>query len=274
MKNKNIGIFDSGIGGLTIVKPLIDILPNENIIYFGDIARVPYGSRSNKTIYKYALQDINFLKSKNLKMVIAACGTVSSILFKNNINHSYFKDFYYTGIIEPTSFEAAKISQNKNIGIIGTRATINSKSYEICLKSLDSDIKTISVACPLFVSVVEEGLFKNKPKTAYDIIDMYLSDLKNSDIDTLILGCTHYPILSNLISEYFDNKIKLINPGVEVAKFVKKYLIKNNLLNTNGGEKNFFISDETNNFKDVANTFLDINIFENIDVIKLEDIDK
>lgn len=274
MKNKNIGVFDSGIGGLTIVKPLIDILPNENIIYFGDIARVPYGSRSNKTIYKYALQDINFLKSKNVKMVIAACGTVSSILFKNNINHSYFEDFYYTGIIEPTAFKAVKTSLNKNIGIIGTNATINSKSYELCIKSLDKDIKTISVACPLFVSVIEEGLFKNKPNTVYDIIDIYLSDLKKSNIDTLILGCTHYPLLSNLIYKYFDNKIKLINPGVEIAKFTKKYLTKNNLLNTNGGKKSFFISDEPNNFKDIASNFLDINIFENINVIKLEDIDK
>lgn len=274
MKNKNIGVFDSGVGGLTVVKHLIETLPTENIIYFGDTARVPYGSRSDSTILKYSLQDINFLKTQNIKIIIAACGTVSSVFFKNNINNFYFKDFFFTGIIEMAAKQAANITKNKNIGIIGTNATIKSKSYEFYLKTLDPDIKTVSAACPLFVPIIEENLFNKKIDIIKQIIDLYLNDLKTSNIDTLILGCTHYPLISDFILDYFDNKIKIVNPGIEIAKFTKLYLTQNNLLNNSGGKFDFFVSDQIDNFKEIANSFLNINIDKQVKIINLEKLEK
>ncbi|MBP0979793.1 MAG: glutamate racemase [Oscillospiraceae bacterium] len=275
MKNKNIGVFDSGVGGLTVVKRLIELLPNENIIYFGDTARVPYGPRSNSTILRYALQDINFLKSQDIKIIIAACGTVSSVFFKNNINNFYFKDFFFTGIIEMAAKKAVAITKNKNIGIIGTKATIKSKSYETYIKNLDSKIKTYSVACPLFVSIIEENLFNNRIDITNKIIDLYLKDLKKSNIDTLILGCTHYPLIKDLILNYFDNKIKIVDPGVEIAKFTKSYLTQNNLINNNINKNNikFFVSDSVDNFKNIAKSFLNIDLINQVRLINLENLE-
>ncbi len=273
MKNYSIGIFDSGIGGLTVAKHLINILPNENIVYFGDTARVPYGSRSDETILKYGLQDIKFLKSKNVKLIIAACGTVSSVFFKNNINNLYFKNIFYTGVIEPTVQKAFSITKNKRIGIIGTKATIKSKAYEFYLNQLDSNIEILSKPCPLFVSLVEEGLFSKNNNIVMSVIDFYLSDLKKSKIDTLILGCTHYPLLADAISSYFNNTINLVDPGKETAKFIKTYLTKNNLLNNNGGNREFFVSDGLYKFEYIANQFLGYPI-KNINIVNLEEIDK
>lgn len=273
MKNYNIGIFDSGVGGLTVAKHLINILPNENIVYFGDTARVPYGSRSDKTILKYGLQDIEFLKSKNVKLIVAACGTVSSVFFKNNINNLYFKNFFYTGVIEPTAKNAFNITKNKRIGIIGTKATIKSKAYEICLHQLDPSIECLSKPCPLFVSLAEEGLFNRNNNIVMSVIDLYLNDLKKSKIDTLILGCTHYPILAEAIGHYFNNQINLIDPGKETAEFIKTYLTTNNLLNNNGGNKNFFVSDGLDKFEHITNQLLGKTI-KNINIVNLEEIDK
>ena len=275
MLDKNIGIFDSGVGGLTIVKNVLELLPNENIVYLGDTARVPYGSRDDKTILKYGFQDINFLKSKNTKIIVAACGTVSSVFFKNNMNGCLHESCNFIGIIEPTSNLAAETSKNRNIGIIGTKATINSKSYEICLKNLDKDISTISQACPLFVPIVEEGIFKSNPDIAYKIIDLYLNQFKKFNIDTLILGCTHYPLLAELISNYFDDKINLINPGVATAKFIKTYLEKNNMLNYDGTTKEFFVTDSIDGFKNIAMNFLNLaEIKSKIKNVNLTEIDK
>lgn len=274
MNSKNIGVFDSGVGGLTVVKHLINTLPNENIIYFGDTARVPYGSRSNKTILKYGLQDINFLKSKNIKIVIAACGTISSIFFKNNINHSYFNEFFYTGVIEPTARLAVNTTKNKNIGIIATKATIQSKAYELYIKKLDNKINTISTACPLFVPIIEEGLFYHNVNIVYDIVDLYLKDLKSTKIDTLILGCTHYPLLSEIIYNYFNNNINLIDPGIAVSNFIKSYLTEKDLLCQNGSIRKFYVSDNLDKFGDIANKFLGKDITQNIHTINLDIIDK
>lgn len=275
MLAQNIGIFDSGVGGLTIVKNVLELLPNENIVYLGDTARVPYGSRDDKTILKYGLQDINFLKSKNTKIIVAACGTVSSVFFKNNMNERLNEICNFIEIIKPTSDLAAKTSKNKNIGIIGTKATINSKSYDSCLKNIDSNISTISQTCPLFVPIVEEGIFKTNLDITYRIIDLYLNKFKKSNIDTLILGCTHYPLLTDLISNYFDGKINLINPGVATAKFIKTYLETNNMLNSKGTSKEFFVTDSVDGFKNIAINFLNLaEINSNIRNINLTEIDK
>ncbi len=279
MKDKSIGIFDSGVGGLTVVKHLSEILPKEDIIYFGDTARVPYGSRSDKIIFKYALQDINFLKSKDVKVIIAACGTVSSIFLKNNLCSAYFKDLFcsgvfYSGIIEKACEKAVQTTRNKNIGIIGTTATIKSKSYETYIKQKNSDIKTVAISCPLFVPIIEQEIYLSNLTITKNIIDMYLRPLKNSGIDTLILGCTHYPIIYNLISDYFENKINLIDPGFETAIFIKSYLYNNNLLNISGGKKEFFISDKSNDFENTANRLLNANVSENIKIIDLEHLEK
>ena len=252
MNRKKIGVFDSGVGGLTVVKHLINLLPNEDIVYFGDTARVPYGSRTEKTILKFAFQDIDFLKSKDVKIIVAACGTVSSVFLKNKISDFYFKDFFYSGVVEKTCEKAAKTTENKNIAILGTMATIKSKAYQICLEKIDEQIQTFSVPCPLFVPIVEQKLFETNARITRDIVDMYLHSLKSSKIDTLILGCTHYPILCNFISDYFDNKINLIDPGLETANFIKKYLTQNDLLNSSGGERKFYLSEETDSFHDIA----------------------
>ena len=253
MDSRPIGVFDSGLGGLTVVKSIKALLPSESIIYFGDTARVPYGNKSRELIKEYSSEITEFLVKKDSKMVVVACNTVSamvlSTLKKNN-------SIPILGVIAPGVAEAISITNNKYIGVIGTIATVNSDAYNTALKALDSNIETISQACPLFVPLAEEGWLEG------DVVNMvvahYLSPLKEKNIDTLILGCTHYPLLKNAIANQFNKTTVLIDSADAVARAVQKQLSDFDLLN-NKDEKGSlfcFVTDIHMHFETVGQQFL------------------
>ena len=253
MDSRPIGVFDSGLGGLTVVKSIKALLPSESIIYFGDTARVPYGNKSRELIKEYSSEITEFLVKKDSKMVVVACNTVSamvlSTLKKNN-------SIPILGVIAPGVAEAISITNNKYIGVIGTIATVNSGAYNTALKALDSNIETISQACPLFVPLAEEGWLEG------DVVNMvvahYLSPLKEKNIDTLSLGCTHYPLLKNAIANQFNKTTVLIDSADAVARAVQKQLSDFDLLN-NKDEKGSlfcFVTDIPMHFETVGQQFL------------------
>lgn len=258
-KEKPIGVFDSGIGGLTVVRRIISALPNENIVYFGDTARVPYGSKSNNTVIEYALQDAEFLMSKNVKAIVVACNTVSSVALSELRNHFSVP---IIGMIEPGVKMALRSTKNKKIGIIGTRATINNKAYSNELLRNDNEVKVVEAACPLFVPLAEEGWIDH-PATKLTA-EEYLLPLKNEGIDTLVLGCTHYPILISAIQSVMGEDVVLIDSGIAAAEIVRDE-IKRIGLETNSnsmGHTEFYVSDIPSTFKQVAELFLGKNIKE------------
>ena len=251
--DKPIGIFDSGIGGLTVVKRFLTALPNENIIYFGDTARVPYGSKSNSTVIEYSLQDARFLLSKNVKAIVVACNTASSVAI-DELRKTF--DIPIIGMIGPGSKAALKETKNKKVGVIGTRATISNSAYAKRLKFLDPSVEVFEKACPLFVPLAEEGWIKKN--ATFEIAEEYLNELKGKEIDTLVLGCTHYPILSGVIQKVIGPNVKLIDSGIASVEIVKEELKKNNLLSQrdSGGESIFYVSDIPTKFKEIAELFL------------------
>jgi glutamate racemase len=262
--DKPIGIFDSGIGGLTVVKRFLSALQNENIIYFGDTARVPYGSKSNSTVIEYSLQDAKFLLSKNVKAIVVACNTASSVSIRE-LRNSF--DVPIIGMIGPGSKAAIRETTNKKVGIIGTRATIGNHAYAKRIKSLESSIKVFEKECPLFVPLAEEGWIKKN--ATYEIAEEYLKELREKEIDTLVLGCTHYPILAEVIQEVIGLNVKLIDSGVASAEIVKEELMKKNLLSENKskGQSEFYVSDIPVKFKEIAELFLGESV---CDVHKVE----
>jgi len=254
MDNHAIGVFDSGLGGLTAVRELNKILPNENIIYFGDTARIPYGSRSRETVLRYAREDIDFLKKHDIKMIIAACGTVSSVIG----GISDIDDIPFTGVLIPASEAACNSTKNGKIGIIGTPATIRSGSFERTIKQIKPETQVFSNPCPLFVHLVENGYIDRQNKITRLAAEEYLEPIKKADVDTLILGCTHYPIIKDIIADYMGDNVKLIDTGAEAAKYTKNCLCKKNLLSGSSGKgKNtFYVSDSTELFGETAGIFL------------------
>lgn len=254
MKNKAIGVFDSGLGGLTAVKELIKCLPNENIVYFGDTGRVPYGTRSKETIIKYAAQDARFLLNHNVKMIIAACGTVSSVA--SSLGEELPVKF--SGVLEPTALACAKATKTGSVAVLGTSATINSHSYKKLLEQISPDIKVYEQDCPLFVPLVENGFTDKDDIIVKSVVERYVSQFKNTDVDTVILGCTHYPLLKAAIGEVVGENVKLIDSGRETALYTKKLLKENNLLSESKseGDREFYVSDTPHNFEAVAGRFL------------------
>ena len=255
---KAIGVFDSGLGGLTAVKELINCLPNEDIVYFGDTGRVPYGTRSKETIIKYATQDAKFLLNHNVKMIIAACGTVSSVA--SNLGESL--PVMFTGVLEPTALACAQATKTGSVAVLGTSATINSHSYKKLLEKINPQIKVYEQDCPLFVPLVENGFTDKSDVIVRSVVERYVSQFKNTDVDTVILGCTHYPLLKSAIGEVLGENVKLIDSGRETALFTKKLLEENALLSDreNEGERSFFVSDTPHNFEAVAGRFLGRNM--------------
>ncbi len=254
MSEQAIGVFDSGLGGLTAVKELIKVLPQENIIYFGDTARVPYGSRSEETIKKYARQDADFLLSKGVKIIIAACGTVSSVAVE-------LKDTLpipFTGVVVPTATAAVKATRNGKIGIIGTSATVNSGSYKKEILRQNERITVFQQDCPLFVSLVENSFISEDDPIVQLVVGRYLKQMKEDGIDTLILGCTHFPIISKAISNYLGRHVRLIDSGRETALYAANLLGSNNILNTSSkiGSCSYFVSDTVESFRRTAEIFL------------------
>jgi glutamate racemase len=249
-----IGVFDSGIGGLTVVKELKELLPNENIIYFGDTARVPYGTRSKETIIKYANQDINFLKNHKVKMIIAACGTVSSVLGAN----APVKEIPFTGVLLPAVQTACGITRKGRIGVIATPATIRSGSYGRAIRTIKPDIFVAGSACPLFVPLVENGFFGKGNEVARLVAKQYLAPIIAENVDTLILGCTHYPLLEDIIADIMGEGVSLVSAGKEAAKHASAILTERELLN-DGKEKGtceFYVTDSPEMFAENAKIFL------------------
>ncbi len=218
-----IGIFDSGVGGLTAMKEIIRELPDENILYLGDTARVPYGARSPETVSIYSLQNAQFLMSKGIKLLVVACNTASSVSLELLMEKSPVP---VVGVIEPGAKAAVARTELKRIAVIGTETTLNSKAYERVIKSIDSSIKVFGIACPLFVPLVEEGWLEGEVVTL--TAEKYLSTLKNSNIDALVLGCTHYPMIKGIIADII--KVPLVDSAVETAKEVKRILRNNDML--------------------------------------------
>ena len=267
MYNKPIGIFDSGLGGLTCVKEVIKLLPNEDIIYFGDTSRVPYGTRSKDTIIKYVRQDIKFLQTFDVKMIIVACGTASTVL--PEIIGDY--DVEISGVVVPASDEAVKLTKNKKIGVLGTIGTINSGKYSEIINSLDDKIEVISQACPLFVPLVENGhLTGELPALA---AKEYLQPLIDVNIDTVILGCTHYPLLTNIIQSALGNDVTLVDAGKAAANNAKKYLAELGLQNDadNMGKVRYFVSDDAGGFSKRGGMFLEREITDDVEQINIEE---
>lgn len=265
-----IGIFDSGLGGLTVMKEIFKTLPYEDIIYFGDTGRVPYGTRSRDTIRKYAVQDEKFLLNNKVKIIIAACGTVSAVAADTaaDLPVPFFE------VISYAVKAAVDASKNGKIGVIGTPATINSGAHKKRILSLMPNAEVTAVSCPLFVPLVEEGWTNKDNMAVYDTAKRYLEPLKRAGVDTLILGCTHYPLLTDVISEIMGDGVTLINMGTATAEAVKIYLQTNNMFsdtNTKGTSR-FFVSDMTNSFEKTAELLLG----EKIDSgnIKQVDIEK
>jgi len=252
-KEKPIGVFDSGIGGLTVVKRLFSTLPRENIVYFGDTARVPYGSKSNSTVIEYSIQDTNFLLSKNVKAVVVACNTASSIAI-DELRKRF--DVPVIGMIDPGSSMAVSETRNNKIGVIGTRATISNRAYSTSIKMINPEIEVIEKACPLFVPVAEEGWVNHK--ATYEIAEEYLKELREKDIDTLVLGCTHYPILAEVIQKVIGKEVKLIDSGIASSEIVRNELSRIGLETNSAvpGHASFYVSDIPTTFKQVAGLFL------------------
>ncbi len=253
--SRPIGVFDSGIGGLTVVKELSRLLPDERIIYFGDTARVPYGNKSKETVIHYSLQIAYFLLKKKIKLLVVACNSASSVSLPTLKRHFHIP---IVGVIEPGAKSAILASSNNSIGVIGTLGTVSSHSYQKALKKVNGKVKVHQQACPLFVPLAEDGW--NKTKIAQDVSNEYLKALPKKGIDTLILGCTHYPLLKEVIQNSVGKKVKLIDSGIETAKEVKKILEKKNLLNnykqTERNHSVFYVSDFPHKFKEVSQRFL------------------
>ena len=266
-QNRPIGVFDSGIGGLTVLKELISELPNENTVYLGDTARVPYGSRSAETVVRYSLECMRFLIKRNIKLLVIACNTSSAISIWTVRKESPVP---VIGVIGPGAMAAIKASAKQKIGVIGTETTIKSHTYLKAIKRIDSEVSVVSVPCPLFVPLVEEGWVDGKIATL--VAEKYLSDLKDKGIDTLLLGCTHYPLLKDTLSGVMGEGVTLVDSAIETAKKVKRVLNKSQMGN-NGKKKarrEFYVTDSPEKFTRVGEKFLGRPI-EHIEKIVVDD---
>ena len=255
-----VGIFDSGVGGLTVAREIMRQIPNEKIVYFGDTARVPYGSKSKETITKFSRQIVHFLQEQKVKAIVAACNTASAYAL-DEIEKEI--DIPLIGVVKPGAKAAAEATRNGRIGVIGTEGTIGSHIYSTYIKEIDPDITVMGKACPLFVPLVEEGLWQD-PVTD-EIANRYLGSLIDSDIDTLILGCTHYPLIRSTVVKIMGESVTLVNPAYETARELKALLADENLLNEKGPELGgnryrFYVSDMADKFQTFANSILKYGI--------------
>jgi glutamate racemase len=248
-----IGVFDSGVGGLTVVKELIRQLPYEDIVYFGDTARVPYGIKSKETVIRFSIENILLLLKHNVKLICVACNTASSVALPAIKKHFRLP---LVGVISPGVREAVYATKNKRIGVIGTKGTIKSRTYEFEIKELDPEAKVVACACPLFVPFVEEGWLSGK--VVLDVARVYLKPLKDSRVDTVILGCTHYPLLKPVIRQVLGKNVTLIDSAKQVAIEVKNILMRENILNKgpHRARQRFYVSDNPEWFCDLAKRFL------------------
>ena len=259
MDGRPIGVFDSGLGGLTAVRVLRRILPEEDLVYFGDTARVPYGGRSRETLLKYSRQDLRFLRSRDLKAVLIACGTVSTTSLETLQAEN---DLPIVGVVEPTCRRAVSVSRSRRIGMIATLASVRSGAYEAVLRRLDPSVEVLCRPCPLFVPLVENGRFRKGDVVIETVAREYLAPLLEWGADTLILGCTHYPLLEEMIADDCGPGVTLVSAGEESAYELKRLLKAQGLRNDRErqGETEFYVSDRAEDFEQIASVFLQENL--------------
>ena len=260
LRNAPVGIFDSGVGGLTVAREVMRNLPQERIIYFGDTARVPYGSKSKETIIRYSRQIIRFLMTQGVKAIVVACNTASAFALEEIKKEL---EIPILGVVQPGAKVACAATKNKKIGVIGTEGTVRSQIYTKFVQQWDPEIEVIGKACPLFVPLVEEGWLKD-PVTD-EVAQRYLGELKEKGIDTLVLGCTHYPLLRSTVRKVMGDEVTLVNPAYETALELKELLCASHFdaqgEDRQSGEKyQFFVSDAADKFKQFANSILPYDI--------------
>lgn len=258
-KTAPVGVFDSGVGGLTVAREISRQLPNENIVYFGDTARVPYGSKSQNTIIRFSEQIIRFLKTKDVKAIVIACNTASALAL-DAVRDEF--DVPVMGVVIPGARAAVEATCNRKIGVVGTDATVRSGMYTKIIRQMAPDITVVEKACPLFVPLVEEG-FKDHAVTR-EIIEYYLESMRGSGIDAMILGCTHYPLLRSKIREYMGEGIQIVNPAYETALDLKRLLRDRDMENDGATEEHsrysFYVSDAAEKFRRFANTVMPFDV--------------
>lgn len=271
MDNRAIGVFDSGLGGLTAVKELERALPGERIVYFGDTGRVPYGSRGRDTIARYALQDTRFLLAQDVKAVLVACATVSSVALPQVTRAAGVP---VLGAVEPAAQAAARTTRTGRVGVLGTAATIRSGSFEAALRALLPKAEIAARACPLFVPLVENGYFAAENEVARLVARDYLAEIARSGADTVILGCTHYPLLRGVIAQALPGAT-LIDAGQELVRAAARLLGREGLLASPGAEdesprERFFVSDTPEDFERLAGIFLEHPVRGNVERVEIE----
>lgn len=255
---KSIALLDSGVGGLTVVKEIFKQLPDERIVYFGDTARMPYGPRPQEEVQKFSMQIIDFLQTQDVKMVIVACNSASAAglpYYQENVKYPVI------GVIEPGVRAALSYTSTKKIGVIGTAGTINSRAYEECIRGLDPAVEIVSLACPLFVLIVENNLIG--AKETKKVAEEYLRPLKEAGIDVLILGCTHYPLMAEVIQEVMGPEVRLISSAEETAREAQEILNEKNLLNPSGNNSchhRFFVSASPENFVEIGEKLINMKV--------------
>lgn len=271
MDNRPIGIFDSGLGGLTAVRQLLRLLPGEDIVYFGDTGRVPYGNRSRETIARYARQDCRFLLENDVKLLIAACGTVSSAA-ADVLEGMPVPAF---GVVEPAAKAAVEATRSGRIGVIGTSATVRSGAFQRCITDLRRDVQVFMQACPMFVSLVENGWIDRADPIARLMAERYLQPLREQRIDTLILGCTHFPLLTPILSDVLGEEVTLIDSGREAALRCAQLLGERDALNTTQrqGSCRFYISDRQEDFARMAAMFLGHPVEDDLHMVNIDALD-
>lgn len=261
-----IGIFDSGIGGLTVLREIIEVLPGEDTIYIGDTARVPYGTKSAETVTRYSLDNARFLLRFNIKLLVVACNTASAYCLPRLKEELPIP---VIGVVLPGARKAVEVTKNQRVGVIGTEGTIRSGAYFDAIKEINPKVAVFTKPCPLFVSLAEEGWTDNE--VAYLTAKNYLSDLKREAIDTLILGCTHYPLLKGVVGKVMGRGVALIDSGQETAKEVADTLLKGGLLETSSiqGTYQFFVTDAPDRFVRVGRRFFG-NGLEAVELVDIE----
>ena len=270
MDNRPIGVFDSGMGGLTAVRELAALLPHEQLIYFGDTGRVPYGGRSRNTIIRYAQQDVAFLRSFDLKAIVVACGTVSTTALP--ILQAEAEGFPIFGVVDPTAQQAVDATRNGKIGLIATRASIRTGAYQAAIHQLRPEVEVSALACPLFVPLVENGRTQPGDVVIETVAAEYLAPLKAEGVETLVLGCTHYPLLKEVIRNFMGADVTLIDSGAAVAQQLCRYLQEHDLAaeETQAGACRWYVSDSTESFGVLASRFLGRPVTEPVEQVSLD----
>lgn len=278
MSNNNpIGVFDSGVGGLTTLREIKKQMPNENIIYFGDTGRHPYGTRSKETLLKYSRQAVNFLMKRNVKAIVAACGTVSTLFPDAKSTRDICPDVPFTGIVMPATRTACTMTAGGRVGVIATAAAIRTGAYGRAVRSISPSIKVFGNACPLLVPIVENGLTATDNQIARLAVEMYLAPLIREEIDTLILGCTHFPLLYDIINDVLEYKVTLIDPADSTARQFRTELLRQDFLadEDNTGGISYFVTDSltADNFASIAKAFLQEEVSGKVTYVPVEEID-